>query len=122
MCSSDLLQRGSPGATRTSKLLTMMTGEHGTSLTWQQVAHTARKLEEELSEGAKVASLDRAKSESWAGGHIKAWAGMLTIGLTVAALCAGGFYLITRNARPKARRSEERRVGKEGRSRWSPYH
>ena len=23
---------------------------------------------------------------------------------------------------PKGRRSEERRVGKEGRSRWSPYH
>ena len=99
----DLLQRGAPGATRTSKLLTMMTGEHGTSLTWEQVEHTARKLEKELSEGAKVASLDRAMSKPWAGGRIKALVGMLTIGVMVAALGAGGFFLITRKARPKAR-------------------
>src|ERR1043166_8291049 len=35
-----------------------------------------------------------------------------------------GHWLLARLVRlfPKAERSEERRVGKEGRSRWSPYH
>ena len=31
------------------------------------------------------------------------------------------FYLVTNNS-SKGHRSEERRVGKECRSRWSPYH
>ena len=46
------------------------------------------------------------------------------------ALCAGGFFVamiytdIKKDQRDEemARRSEERRVGKECRSRWSPYH
>ena len=33
-----------------------------------------------------------------------------------------GTYLITKRVMTKAWRSEERRVGKECRSRWSPYH
>ena len=31
-------------------------------------------------------------------------------------------HTVTRNGTPTAERSEERRVGKECRSRWSPYH
>ena len=33
-----------------------------------------------------------------------------------------GRFLITKRVMTKAWRSEERRVGKECRSRWSPYH
>src|SRR5256885_8120025 len=45
------------------------------------------------------------------------------------ALCAGGEAkaspkraILVAGSRPEAERSEERRVGKECRSRWSPYH
>lgn len=99
----DLLERGSPGATRTSKLLTMMTGEDGTHLSWKQVAHTARKLEEELSEGAKVASLAQAGKKTSSGGYLKTVVGVLAIVLLVGALGAGGFFLTNRKPRPKAR-------------------
>src|SRR2546426_9518224 len=37
-------------------------------------------------------------------------------------LRAGEEAVLLRRAEPVARRSEERRVGKECRSRWSPYH
>ena len=40
-----------------------------------------------------------------------------------AVICAGGIGSRMGNAeKPKTTRSEERRVGKECRSRWSPYH
>src|ERR1017187_10314965 len=35
---------------------------------------------------------------------------------------AGGSYTFSATGLPPGVRSEERRVGKEGRSRWSPYH
>ena len=38
------------------------------------------------------------------------------------ALMAGSAYAATQAEVDKAERSEERRVGKECRSRWSPYH
>src|SRR2546422_11671228 len=43
--------------------------------------------------------------------------------LAVLGTGAYGFVMSsTYNQRPRPPRSEERRVGKEGRSRWSPYH
>ena len=36
--------------------------------------------------------------------------------------CGGGYIWMVANAPPEGVRSEERRVGKECRSRWSPYH
>ena len=50
---------------------------------------------------------------------------LLTFGLVIG--CAGGvmYWNIVSNGVPEivdAERSEERRVGKECRSRWSPYH
>jgi len=52
----DLLQRGAPGATRTTTLLKLMAERDGNGLTWTQVVHTARRLDKDLSEGAIVAS------------------------------------------------------------------
>ena len=43
------------------------------------------------------------------------------LGESRVSLCAAPAYLAARGA-PQTPRSEERRVGKEGRSRWSPYH
>lgn len=51
----DLLERGAPGATRTTRLLTLMLQEEGKGLTWTQVKHTARSLEQDL-HGARALS------------------------------------------------------------------
>lgn len=51
----DLLERGAAGATRTTKLLTMMLQEEGKGLTWTQIKHTARSLEQDL-HGARALS------------------------------------------------------------------
>ena len=40
----------------------------------------------------------------------------------VCALVWGGLTLLRNGSRSAVKRSEERRVGKECRSRWSPYH
>ena len=44
------------------------------------------------------------------------------VGTVVLELAVGAAALIVRKKRDKTPRSEERRVGKECRSRWSPYH
>ena len=48
----------------------------------------------------------------------------ITMALAALALAAGGAapLILPVGAQPKPVRSEERRVGKECRSRWSPYH
>src|SRR3712207_9131884 len=60
-----------------------------------------------LQEQAKWQELEESESSSL-------WWLLLS---ALAALCGGGFWLWK-----KRKRSEERRVGKECRSRWSPYH
>ena len=55
--------------------------------------------------------------------HAQQEAGTQTSGSTTDAQTAGGTeYGTDPAAPPRAFRSEERRVGKECRSRWSPYH
>jgi formylglycine-generating enzyme required for sulfatase activity len=101
----DLLQCGAAGATRTRNLLNMMTGEDGTSLTWMQVAYTARKLEEELSEGAKVASqaIGSGSGADAPRQRVKTFCWLATILMLVAALATGGFLFAKRKAPPKER-------------------
>ena len=47
--------------------------------------------------------------------------GIFTVAMTVPSAVAG-YALLRRRPWAKIARSEERRVGKECRSRWSPYH
>src|SRR3712207_9530025 len=47
---------------------------------------------------------------------------LLSVGTAVSRLTSGGRVLGAEQAITVSQRSEERRVGKECRSRWSPYH
>src|SRR2546429_6013281 len=57
-------------------------------------------------------------SAYWYNGHI--YSSEIARGLDVLDLLPSGF--LSTNELEAAKRSEERRVGKECRSRWSPYH
>jgi len=103
----DLMKGDRSGATRTCTLLNMMAGEGGTLLTWTQIADFARKLEQELSEGAKVASqaIKTGPLHDPPSGqrNPKALLGLLAGVLVVAALAAGGLFLANRDPPPQAR-------------------
>ena len=104
----DFLQRGKPGATRAKTLLRLMTEDEGKGLTWLQVAHTSRKLAQELSEGAKRAS-QMIRSAPEQASHDprehnnRALMALLVGVLVLAALGAAGFLLSNRKSPPEAR-------------------
>ena len=56
------------------------------------------------------------------GCHLSTTKGYRAMGETALSIGANTFAFFTRNPRGGKARSEERRVGKECRSRWSPYH
>ena len=56
------------------------------------------------------------------GAHVSAAGGVENAPVNAHAIGAKAFALFTKNQRQWQSRSEERRGGKECRSRWSPYH
>jgi formylglycine-generating enzyme required for sulfatase activity len=103
----DLLVRGAPGATRTRTLLNLMADRSGTAVSWSQVWHTARKLEEDLSEGAGMAS-QLITSGPVADGPLRrrglnALAVLLILLAVLAALAVGALLRNHRRSPPRAR-------------------
>lgn len=103
-----LLQPGGPGATRAGDLLRLMGQEEGDALSWTQVVSSARKLEQDLSQGAMAASQAIRSGPRREGGsrsgRLYRTALVLLAGVpALAGLVAGGFYLSNRKSPPKPR-------------------
>ena len=85
------------------------------------VGYTKRKAEKGNRKG-----LPRATSEGWLTIQQVDRAILLTaivvVAISLALVVIGGWVIFVLGALSVAARSEERRVGKECRSRWSPYH
>lgn len=100
----DLLQRDSPGATRISKLLGMMSSEEGPVVSWAQLAHTAGKLEQKFADEKEQLAPSRSPEiQSTPRGRPKIGLSLFGILLATGVVAAGAFYLVMRSQPAEAR-------------------
>ena len=108
-------------------------GELQKELVWAKFAYTAAdgkvydvdyyNLDVIISVGYRVKSKRGTQFRIWATGILKEYMRTLINSLNLRHPQTNSSYSVSLwNARELAYRSEERRVGKECRSRWSPYH